>query len=68
MARPLNRAERKTFRADLYAGFERQANVVGHDAVKHRALSKSWKPWAWMLTKQEKAWAILELVAEKRAT
>lgn len=63
----MDRADRRAFRADLYAGIDRQANAVGLAAVKRRALSKTWKPWGWMLTKREKAWATLELVAERDA-
>lgn len=65
MIKPLDRAARKAFRAELYAGIDRQADIVAQDAVKRRALSKTWKQWAWMLTKQEKAWATLELIAER---
>lgn len=62
---PMDRTDRKSSFAELYAGIDRQANIVVQDAVKRRALSKTWKPWGWMLTKQEKAWATLELVAER---
>lgn len=61
----MDRADRKAVLAELYAGIDRQANIVVQDAVKRRALSKTWKPWGWMLTKREKAWATLELVAER---
>ncbi len=62
---PMDRTARKAFRAVLYGGLDRQALIVGKDAVKRRALSRTGKRWAWMLTKQEKAWATLELVAER---
>ncbi len=61
----MDRIDRKSFRADLYAGIDRQANVVGKDAVKRRALLKTWKAWAFLLTRREKAWATVELMAER---